>query len=110
MSCFPSSTYIPLGLELFQSHKRLRDGLVGHERLVLLQRALAYFGVVRLGYGILQERAFQLVDGDDDAEDLGERVLQVALGARLGELDLLRPAAVSAQRLWPRRASFVGGG
>jgi hypothetical protein len=38
----------------------------------LLQRTLADLGVVGLGDGIFEEGFLELVDGDNDAEDLGE--------------------------------------
>lgn len=55
----------------------------------MLQRPLAYLCVVGLGDGIFKKSLLELVEGDQDAEDLGQRVLKVALGACLGELDLL---------------------
>jgi hypothetical protein len=83
-------TYIPLGLELLQSYKRLSYRLVGDQRLVLLQRTLADLGVVGLWDGILEESFLELVDGDNDAEYFGKRVLQIAFGPRISELDFLR--------------------
>jgi hypothetical protein len=55
----------------------------------LLQRPLADLGVIGLGDGIFQERFFELIDRNDDAKYLGERVLKVTLSACVGKLDLL---------------------
>lgn len=85
-------TYIPLRLEHLDAHKGPRHRLVGQDRLVLLERPLADLGVVRLWDGILQESLLQLVERHYDAKDLGERVLQVPLGAGVCELHLLRDA------------------
>jgi hypothetical protein len=63
-------TYIPLRLELLEPHKRLCHRLVGKDGLVLLQRPLAYLGVIRFGDSIFEEGLLQLVQGDDDAEYL----------------------------------------
>lgn len=82
-------TYIPLGFELLQPHEGLHDGLIGENGIVLLQRPLADLGVIRLGYGILEESLLQLVEGDDDAEDFGEGVMQVPLRAVVCEFYLL---------------------
>jgi hypothetical protein len=38
----------------------------------LLQRTLAYLGVVGLGDGIFEKGFLEFVDGDNDAKDLGE--------------------------------------
>jgi hypothetical protein len=84
-----ATAYLPLSLELLQSHKRLCYCLVGDKRLVLFQRALADLGVVGFGDGILEKRFFELIDGDDDAEDFGEGVLKITLGARIGKLYFL---------------------
>ena len=77
-------TYIPFGLELLEAAKGLGDRLVGEDRLVLLERPLADLGVVGLGDGVLEKGLFELVERDDDAEELGEGFLEVALGACLG--------------------------
>ena len=79
-----AETYIPFGLELLEAAKGLGDRLVSEDRLVLLERALANLGVVGLGDGVLEEGFLELVERDDDAEELGERFLEVALGACLG--------------------------
>jgi hypothetical protein len=83
------NTHIPFRLELFQPDKCLCDSLVRQDRLVLLQGSLANLGVVGLGDGILEEGFFELVKSHEDAEDLGQGVLEVALSACLGELHLL---------------------
>lgn len=102
-----SGTYIPLGLELLQPNKRVCHRFIGNQRLVLLQAPLADLGVVSLGDGILEEGLFELVDGDEDAEDLGERVLQVTFGACVGELNLLY---VVVRRLFGERQKSGGPG
>ncbi len=84
-----TTAYLPLSLELLQSHKSLCYCLVGDKRLVLFQRPLADLGVVGFGDGILEKRLFELIDGDDDAKDFGEGVLKITLGARVGELYFL---------------------
>lgn len=81
--------HIPLGLELLQALKLARYALVGQQRLVLAQRALANLRVLGLGDGIFEEGLFELVERDDDAEELREGVLQVALGSGVGELHFL---------------------
>lgn len=77
-------TYIPLGLELLQALKLLGDGLIRQQRLILPQRPLADLRVLGLWNGILEEGLLKLVEGDDDAEELGKGVLQVTLGSCVG--------------------------
>lgn len=83
------ATYIPLGLELFQPHKGIGDGLIGEDGSVLLQRPLADLSVLGFGDGIFEKGLLELVDGDNDAEDLSQRFLEVALCACLCEFDFL---------------------
>lgn len=79
----------PLRLELLQPHEGLGYRLIFEEGLVLLERAVAYLGVLRLGDGVLEEGLLELVEGYEDAEDFGEGVFEVAFGGGLGELDFL---------------------
>ena len=93
-------TYIPLGLDLLQSHKCLRYRVVSHERLVLLQRPLADLGVVDLGDSVFEECLLEFVEGDNNAEDLGQGILQVAFGACVGEFHLLWWAGSCQSEAW----------
>lgn len=101
------ATYIPLGLELLEALELAGYRLVGQQRLVLAQRALANLRVLGLGDGILEEGLLELVEGDDDAEELGEGVVQVALGAGARELDFLRGGSVAAWARVRRRSSHL---
>ena len=83
------AAYIKLGFEFLDSLELMRYCLVGQQRLVLPQRPLADVRVFGLGDGILHERLLQLIESHDDAEELGKRVLKIALGTRVGELHLL---------------------
>lgn len=65
-------TYIPSGFEFFYALKLVGDGLVGQQRLVLSQRSLANLRVFRFWDRIFQERLFELVESDNDAEQFGE--------------------------------------
>lgn len=82
-------TYLPLFRKLVQSAKCLRDRLIGKIGLVLLHQAVACLGVVGFGDGVFEVGLFYGVERDDDAVDLGQRVVQVALGIGRGELDFL---------------------
>lgn len=82
-------TYIPLGFELLEANEGFSHRFVGENRLVLLERSLADFRVVGLGDGILQEGLLQLVNSDNDGVDLRKRVLQVAFGTTVCQLNLL---------------------
>lgn len=86
------TTYIPLGLELLQPDKGICDSLVGEDGPILLQRSLANLGVVGFRDRIFKKGLLQLVNGDDDTKDLGQGLLEVALGACLGKLYFLRMA------------------
>lgn len=83
------ATYTPFSLKLLQANKCSRHGFIGQYGPVLLERALADLGVLGLWDGILEKCLLQLVQGDYDAKHLGERVPEILLGPRLGELDLL---------------------
>lgn len=64
-------TNIPLGLELLNAYKGSGDAFIGQDGIVLLEGALADFRVVGFRDGVLEEGLFELVEGDEDAEDLG---------------------------------------
>ena len=92
-------SYIELGLELLQTAKCFRDRLIREERLVLPQRPLTDLRVLRFRDGIFQECLLKLIKGDDDAEELGKRVLKVALGSGVRELHLLQLTTSAACHL-----------
>ena len=98
-------TYVPFRLELLQANEGLRYRLIGEDGLVLLKRAVAYLGVLGLGHGVLEEGLLKLVERHEDAEDLRERVLEIALGAVLGELYFLGGASGGETRVWDVRVS-----
>jgi hypothetical protein len=95
------NTYIPLGLELLETLELPGDLLVGKKRLVLPQRPLAYLRVLCLGYSIFEVGFLEFVEADNDAEQFCQGVLNVALGARLGEFHLLgTPGQREGARGW----------
>ena len=103
----PWTLDVPLALEGLKIAERAGNGLVGKVRLVLLEQAAARLGVVGFGYGILQIALLDCIQGDDYAVDLGQRVVQVAFGARRRELDLLDQAIRS---IHVKQAATVAGG
>jgi hypothetical protein len=55
----------------------------------LLQQSIADFGIVGLGYGIFQISFLEFVQGDDNAEHFGKRVLEIPFGSGLCKLHFL---------------------
>jgi hypothetical protein len=95
------ATHIPFGLEVLEAAEGPRNGLFGKDGLVLLQRSVAYLGVVGFGYRVFEKGLFELVESDDDAEELGERVLKVALGASVCQFNFLEMTSdVSGVGVW----------
>lgn len=84
-------TYLPLFRKLIQSAKCLRDCLIGKIGLVLLHQPVACLGVVGFGDGVLQVGLLYGIERDDDAVDLGQRVVQVALCIGCRQFDFLEP-------------------
>lgn len=74
--------HIPFALERLKVAERARNCLIGEVRLVLLQKAAACLGVVGFRYRVFQIALLECVYGDNYAIDLGERVVQIAFGAR----------------------------
>lgn len=95
------NTNFPLIFERFQIYKRLGHALICEDGFVLLQQPIADLRVFRLGHGVLQVCFFELVKRHNDAEDFGEGVVEVTLGAAVGELDFLNYESLgSAGGVW----------
>lgn len=89
---------MPLIRKLVQVAECARNRVVGEVRLVLLQQAVACLGIVGLGNRVLEVGLLNSVERSDDAVYLGQRVVQVPLGIRRGQLDFLRRESARAGR------------
>ena len=83
-------THIPLPLEGLQVPKSLGYGLVTQDGFVLLEEAVADFSVLGFRDGVFCIRLFEAIEGDNDAVDLREGIIEIALGGCSSEFNLLR--------------------
>lgn len=63
-------THLPFCFKLFKANESLGYSVICEDGLVLFQGPLAYLGVVCFRDGIFEECLFQLIEGDDYAENL----------------------------------------
>lgn len=80
---------MPLALERFQICKGPRDSVIAQIGFVLLQQATAYLGVFCFGYRVFDVRLLQAIQGDDDAVNLCEGIIQIPFRSCLGQLHFL---------------------
>ena len=90
-------TYIPLPFECLQVAKRPCDRLVGETGLVLLEQSTACLRIVRFRDGVFQVGLFERIQSDDDAVDLGERIIQIPFGVCRRQLDFLRTESATSR-------------
>jgi len=65
--------------------------------LVLLQQSAARLGVLFLRHGILKIGLFESVEGNDNAIDFGQRLIEIPFSGRRSKFDFLHDSQAAAQ-------------
>jgi len=76
------NTYIPLAHERVDVAEGSRYCLILKIGLVLLQQSAARLGVLFLRHGILKIGLFESVEGNDNAIDFGQRLIEIPFSGR----------------------------